>query len=312
MNCSEDKGSRFPMQLESQLNELGEERLVARLLVGLPTDDSVLVGAGDDCAVVAHPEKEDLVQLLKTDSVIEGVHYLSETDSLRVGWKAVARVISDFAAMGGRPTSLLVTIALRQEIALKWVDGLYEGIRKCTSRYGATVVGGETVSLPEGSANLVSIAGVGVVSRAQYLTRGGGEVGDHLWVTGKLGGSFVSERHLDFEPRVEEGQWIAHEAGANAMMDLSDGLRRDLPRLADASGCGFEIDFSALPCHEGCGVQEALGDGEDMELLFAAPSGDWVSRFRKAFPQVLLTRIGSLVAEERTELGEGGWQHFQV
>lgn len=291
---------------KNSLSDLGEEEVVKSLLVGLPEGETVLVGAGDDCAVV-DAGGPDLL-LLKTDAVVEGVHYLPETEPERVGWKAAARVVSDFAAMGGSAGELLVTVAASGSVSMSWLEGLYRGLVSCAEKFGTSIVGGETVSLPAGGATLISIAGTGRVKRNRVVTRRGGKPGDALWVTGRLGGSFESGHHLDFLPRMAEGQWLAEHA--DAMMDLSDGLRRDLPRLAEASGCGFAIEKDALPCHEGCSVAQALGDGEDMELLLAAPEGDWVEGFRSQFPELELTRIGELTAAGKEDLGEGGWQHF--
>ncbi|MGJ8726326.1 MAG: thiamine-phosphate kinase [Roseibacillus sp.] len=288
------------------LKNLGEEEVVRRLVAGLTQGSRVLVGPGDDCAVVDNGGEE--LVLLKTDAVVAGVHFLQETDSKRVGWKAAARVVSDFGAMGGEACELMVTLAAAGETSISWVEGLYQGIAHCAEEYGASIVGGETVGLPSGSATMVSISGMGKVARESYVTRAGGCAGNGLWVTGRLGGSFESERHLDFVPRVREGKWLAKHA--RAMMDLSDGLRRDLPRLARASGCGFALEADRLPCHEGCSVAQALGDGEDMELLFAAEEGEWVAEFRRAFPEVELTRIGFLAKEGEGDLGTEGWQHF--
>lgn len=292
--------------LEPQLRDLGEEEVVRRLITDLPQGGQVLVPPGDDCAVVDAGGDELL--LLKTDAVVAGIHFLPTTDPERVGWKAAARVVSDFGAMGGSARELLITVAAPGETSLAWVQGLYRGLERCARESGASIVGGETVGLPEGSATMVSVAGTGRVARGGYVTRGSGRVGEQLWVTGRLGGSFSSERHLDFMPRMREGQWLAPHA--TAMMDLSDGLQRDLPRLAKASGCGFQVLFDHLPRHEGCSVAQALGDGEDMELLFAAPAGAWEEEFRRTFPEVELTCIGQLEEAGEGDLGKGGWEHF--
>lgn len=290
------------------LAELGEEEVVRRLLARLPTGKRVLVGPGDDCAVVDDGGVDLL--LLKTDAVVGGIHFLPETEPARVGWKAVARVISDFAAMGGCGSELLVTVALPGDCAMDWLEGLYEGITRCAEAHQCAIVGGETVGLPAGAAAMISIAGTGRVARGNCLTRSGGQIGEALWVTGVLGGSFPSGHHLDFSPRTREGQWLASHAAVGAMMDLSDGLQRDLPRLATASSCGFLLEKDALPCREGASQDEALGDGEDMELLFSAQDGDWVAGFREEFPTTLLTRIGEFRSGEGQSLGDGGWQHF--
>ncbi|MBK1833702.1 thiamine-phosphate kinase [Roseibacillus ishigakijimensis] len=290
----------------TKMHHLGEEEIVRRLVAGLSQGERVLVGPGDDCAVI-DAGGEDLL-LLKTDAVVAGVHFLSETDPARVGWKAAARVVSDFAAMGGRAEELLVTVAVPEDCAMAWLEGLYRGLTCCAQEYGASIVGGETVGLPAGAAAMISVAGTGRVERGRVVTRAGGQVGDGIWVTGRLGGSFASERHLDFLPRVAEGQWLA--AHATAMMDLSDGIRRDLPRLADASGWGFELWREMLPRQAGCSVEQALSEGEDMELIFTAAEGAWEDEFRRTFPSLELTRIGTLTPGERSDLGSGGWQHF--
>ena len=297
-------------KVRENIQNLGEEEVVRRLVKMLPQDGQVLVGPGDDCAVVDAGGEELL--LLKTDAVVSGVHFLPETDSARVGWKAAARVVSDFGAMGGGARELLVTIAAVPDCEMAWVEGLYRGLTRCAQQFGASIVGGETVGLPAGSPAMVSVAGTGRVKRDGFVTRAGGAEGEGLFVTGRLGGSFASGRHLDFVPRVQEGQWLAQHA--TAMMDLSDGLRRDLPRMAVASDCGFELDLQRLPRHKGCSVSQALGDGEDMELLLAGPRGDWEEDFRRVFPELDLTWVGQLTEKGR-ELGlegEGaGWEHFK-
>lgn len=292
----------------SSLAELGEEEVVKRLLTRLAPGKQVLVGPGDDCAVIDDGAADWL--LLKTDAVVSGIHFLPETEANRVGWKAVARVLSDFAAMGGWGSELLVTIALPGDYAIAWVEQLYDGMGRCATAHDCAIVGGETVGLPPGAAALISIAGSGRVRPGQCLTRDRGRAGEGLWVTGVLGGSFPSGHHLDFHPRVREGRWLAQHSPASAMMDLSDGLRRDLPRLAKASRCGFTLAREKLPRREGASIEAALGDGEDMELLFSATDGEWVAAFQSEFPMTPLTRIGELVDGGEQELGPGGWQHF--
>lgn len=292
-----------------ELAELGEEEVVRRLLGKLSRGERVVVGPGDDCAVIDDGGSDFL--LLKTDAVVSGIHFLPETEAARVGWKAVARVLSDFAAMGGRGSELLVTVALPGDCSMAWLEGLYEGMSRCGDAHQCAIVGGETVGLPDGASAMISVAGTGRVARGDCLTRSGGQVGEGLWVTGVLGGSFASGHHLDFCPRVREGMWLGRHAPVGAQMDLSDGLRRDLPRLAKASRCGFALHEELLPCRDQCSLEEALGDGEDMELLFSAPRGDWEQAFREQFPETRLTRIGELLGEGAHELGAGGWQHFQ-
>jgi thiamine-monophosphate kinase len=288
------------------IGELGEDRLIAQLCEGLPSTERVVVGPGDDCAVV---EVGDEWALLKTDAVVEGVHYLSGENPRRVGWKAVARVLSDFAAMGGEPGELLATVAVSREVEVRWLTDLYEGMKSCLEQFGGVIVGGETSSLPVGSPTVISIAGRGRVSRKRLVTRSGGKAGDGIFVTGVLGGS-INGKHLDFHPRLREATWLTENFSLTAMMDLSDGLAKDLPRLAKASGCGFSIDKESVPCSEDVLLQEALGDGEDYELLFTYEQGSkLLKKWADCFPGLRLTRIGELTVDQEDSL-VGGWDHF--
>ena len=286
------------------VRQLGEDGLIARICRDLPKPAHVIVGPGDDCAVVGAGEE---LTLLKTDAVVAGVHFLSNEKSTRVGWKAVARVLSDFAAMGGEPGELLITLALAPEVSVDWVDGLYRGMSSCLKQHGGVIVGGETISLPQGTPTMVSVAGKGRVARANLVTRGGGRPGDGIYVTGRLGGS-IHGKHLDFTPRLREAAWLVSNGGVTAMMDLSDGLAKDLPRLAQMSGVGFELDRGSLPCSEDSTPAEAISDGEDYELLLTS-GDDLKPAWDKKFPELEITRIGTLL-EGAGDSIEGGWDHF--
>lgn len=290
------------------LRDIGEDELIRRIVRLVPTGPGVGEAPGDDCSVVDSGGERLL--LLKTDALVEGVHYDKSAYAEAVGWKAVARVFSDFAAMGGVGERFMVTLALPGSTELAWVEGLYAGMGKCLREFGAILAGGETCRVPEGSAAVVSISATGSVKRGKVVLRSGGKIGDEIWVTGKLGGS-LSGKHLSFSPRVAEGLWLAEHAGVTAMMDLSDGLAKDLPRLAKASGCGFEIRRHAIPLNAGCSVEQALGDGEDFELMFSTRTPKGVeAAWKKIFPELELTRIGRLLAAgEGTEM-PGGWDHF--
>ncbi len=300
-----------------QLSEIGEDALIEQLIKDLDQGDDVLVGPGDDCAVVdlgavsGLGAGADVYQLLKTDAIVEGVHYLPDTPAAEVGWKAVARVLSDFAAMGGCPGNLLVTIALAPDQEVCYVQELYRGLKKCADLYGAVICGGETSSVPHGSAAVISVAGTGWVKKNQLVRRSGGQVGDLVLVTGKLGGS-IQGKHLSFTPRLEEAKWMTENFAIRSMMDLSDGLARDLPRLAKASGCNFVIDEASLPCNQGCDAAQAMNDGEDYELLLTV-SPQVVSRLLESwsaqFSALPLTVVGELI-EGQVRGAQGGWEHF--
>ncbi len=289
------------------LAQLGEDALITSLCQNLPGSDDLLIGPGDDCAVIGKGEN---LTLLKTDAIIEGVHFEPQEDPKRIGWKAVARVLSDFAAMAGTPRELLITIALNPQTEVTWVHTLYQGIKDCLAQHGGIIVGGETSSLPDSAPTIISIAGRGHVKKSQLVTRSGGQAHDSIYVTGTLGGS-IHGKHLDFSPRLKEAHWLSSHFHISAMMDLSDGLAKDLTRLARMSRCGFTLDLPKLPLTPGSSAEEALNDGEDYELLFT--SSDCIEKtWQNTFPHLPLTQIGTLTSEkEKNTPLQGGWDHFQ-
>lgn len=297
----------------STLNGHGEDRILDALLASLGPANAV--DAEDDCAVLPLPGEPERWRLWKTDCVIEGVHYPHDTEPERVGWKAMCRVVSDFAAMGGgQPEHALVTVALRRDTPLAYARGLYAGLGRAAEAFGVAVVGGETARAPD--AGFLSVAVSGTIARSACVRRNGGRAGDALFVTGRLGNSFNSGRHLDFMPRLAEARWLTAHFALHALMDLSDGLGADLPRLAKASGgLGWRLDEERLPLAANADTRAALGDGEDYELLFAlAPEqasgleSSWCARF----PNVPLTRIGVLTAPgDGGQTRAGGFDHFR-
>jgi thiamine-monophosphate kinase len=291
-----------------KLKEIGEDAVVERITRKLRFDERVKIGPGDDCAVVHFGEQ---LQLLKTDCVIEGIHFLPDTPPRAVGWKALCRTISDIVAMGGDPLDALITVALSPERTLEWLTDLYAGLNRAAARYGVNLVGGETARSP--GPIFISVTLTGKVDKERLVTRSGGKVGDRLYVTGKLGGS-LQGKHLSFEPRLAESRWLTKNFSLHAMMDLSDGLASDLPRLAKAGGTGFEVDFSALPKNEGCTEEQALTDGEDYELLFAVSDETGAkleAEWQAAFPNLELTCIGRLTAEAAEGFNKPGYDHFK-
>jgi thiamine-monophosphate kinase len=295
-----------------KLRELGEDRLIAQLVARLKTRREVIAGPGDDCAVVAAPGKGQLL-LLKTDCVVERVHFQPNEKPAAVGRKAMARTLSDFAAMSGLPHFALVTLIAPSDREASWINGIYRGVEWIVDRFQVAIVGGETSSTV-GPA-VVSISVLGTVEKDRWVSRRGGKKGDVLFVTGRLGGS-IRKKHLNFIPRIEESRWLTAHFRVHAMMDLSDGLGADLPRLAAASGVGFEVDEVALPRNRGCSIAEAINDGEDYELLLAVSPNDVASlekKWRKKFPRVRLTRIGRLTRHSSlvTRHSFHGYVHFQ-
>ncbi len=294
--------------------DLGEDALLDRLLPYLPSGPDTLDGPGDDCAVLALPDPGRL-GLLKTDCIVERVHFEPDTDPVQAGWKVAARNLSDFAAMGGgNPEHALVTVVLPRDREIRWLEGLYEGIARAAARFGFGIAGGELSSPPaDVDLAVISLSLSGWIEHARCIRRSGGRNGDLIWVTGRLGGSFDSGKHLDFTPRLAEARWLTAHHPIHAMMDLSDGLGSDLPRLARASGLGFRLDTDAVPASPGCSPLQAIGDGEDYELLFTTPphvrealERSWADRF----PGLELTPIGTL-DQEAGLLPATGWDAFR-
>jgi thiamine-monophosphate kinase len=295
-----------------KLRAFGEDKLLAQLLPMLPRHGAVVAGAGDDCAVVAAPGRGEL-QLLKTDCIVEGIHFTTKSPAVSVGWKAMARPLSDFAAMSGVPQFALVTMIVPADRTVAWIRKIYRGLEKAARAFNVAIVGGETSSI-KGPA-VISVSVTGFVEKGRWVGRGGGKAGDELFVTGRLGGS-LRGRHLKFTPRIEESRWLTKNFRIHAMMDLSDGLGADLPRLARASGVGFEVDETALPLNRGCTTEQAVSDGEDYELLFAISPKDSRSlpaRWRKIFPHLPLTRIGRLNPKSKIQNPKWppGYVHFK-
>lgn len=293
------------------LRDIGEDALIDRLISLVPRDPNPAAGTGDDCAVIDQDPQSATLLLLKTDALVEQIHFLPSAPARAVGWKAAARVASDFAAMGGRPGHFLVTLALPPETAITWVEDLYRGIGECLEKFGGFLAGGETSSIPAGSAAVISIAATGSVRREHLVLRSTGNVGDVIFVTGTLGGS-IAGKHLNFTPRLREASWLVANFKPTAMMDLSDGLGKDLARLTLASACESVIDMAALPVTSHCTPAQALGDGEDYELLFAMEPAR-VDALLAAWPMsdLRLTRIGELVASGNGMQLDGGWEHFK-
>jgi len=294
-----------------KLAEMGEDRLIGQLVARLKSRPEVVMGPGGDCAVLRGPGKDRLL-LLKTDCVVEGVHFLPNEKPARIGWKAMMRTLSDFAAMSGLPRYALSTLIAPAERELRWITQLYAGLNRAAARFEVAIVGGET-SATAGPL-VVSIAALGWVEKERCVLRNGGRPGDILFVTGKLGGS-ARRRHLNFLPRIEEARWLTQHFRIHAMLDLSDGLGADLPRLTKASGVGFAIDEDSIPRPRGCSIEQAINDGEDYELLFALSPNDAPTLERqwcKKFPRLPLTRIGRLTRHSSLLTHRfRGYHHFQ-
>ena len=299
------------LEKSTRLHDIGEDELITRLTSGLRMGKEVKCGPGDDCAVLTS-ERIGWLDLLKTDVIVEDVHFQKGEDPEAVGWKAMARPLSDIAAMGGIPVAAVVTLVTKGDLELTVAEGWYRGLQKAATAFGVSVVGGETSSTPSG-ASVISVAMTGRVEEDRCVYRSGAKVGDAILVTGKLGGSFASGRHLNFTPRLAEARWLTEQFELHSLMDLSDGLAIDLPRMMKLSDTGYRIDNSTVPCHEGCDLEASLSDGEDYELLFTIKQ-DEVAKILSAWQTHFgddpkLTVIGEVIDTTEASLS-GGWEHF--
>jgi thiamine-monophosphate kinase len=289
-----------------------------------------VTGAGDDCAVLDLGVADKLI-LFKTDAVVEGFHFMRETPPEKIGRKALARGLSDIAAMAGTPAAALVTIGLPEKFDAEFVAKIYAGLNALAREHGVAIVGGETTTNPERI--LISISLLGTVARGKQILRSGAKAGDAIFVTGELGGS-LADKHLDFEPRLTEARWLAEHFAIHSMIDLSDGLAGDLRHILNASNVGAQILKSAVPVSRAAKLRAkqssaakpafvaALTDGEDFELLFTVASKHAIKlldAWKKQFPKLKLSCIGKIVAGDGIlirdksgshKLNARGYAHF--
>jgi thiamine-monophosphate kinase len=240
-----------------------EVELVERIRkqAGQTADAQLIQGIGDDCAIFRPKRGEDLV--FTTDFLIEDVHFRRDTHSARdVGHKALARGLSDIAAMGAEPRFALLSLALAPWVDERWFENFYAGFFALARKWETALAGGD---LSHSAKLACDIVVCGAVPQGKALRRDGARPGDRLYVSGRLGKPW--ERHLRPKPRIETG--LALRGRATAAMDLTDGLALDLHRMALASGLAAELDI--IPLVRGSTVEQALHGGEDYELLFALP-----------------------------------------
>ncbi|PTX97616.1 thiamine-monophosphate kinase [Verrucomicrobia bacterium LW23] len=271
---------------------------------------NVVVGVGDDCAVLRGDSPAHHV-LFKTDIVVQDAHFTAATPPRLVGRKALCRAVSDIAAMGGRPGAALVTLGLPRPgggdsalpspssaasakfFSANYLRAVYQGLKDAAAECGVSLAGGETSRARQ---FFLNIALLGETRGYTPVLRSTARPGDLIWVTGRLGNT-QKRRHLTFTPRLAEGQFLAAESFATAMMDISDGLGRDLPRLARASRLGCSLHYATIPRNRGADLRAAMSDGEDFELLFttAIDRADELRR-RWHFP-CSITCIGQMSAK---------------
>jgi thiamine-monophosphate kinase len=290
-----------------------------RRRAAIPRGSAIVLGIGDDCAIFRpRASSEDL--LFTTDMLIEGTHFLRGTHRAEdAGWKALARGLSDIAAMGGAPRFCLVSLALAPWANQRWVDRFYAGLLELASITGTPLIGGDLAVTDRLFCDIVV---AGSVPRGKALRRDGARAGDAIYVSGELGASALGlqsrrgaawARHKRPIPRLELGRMLRQRLGATAAMDLSDGLSLDLHRLCTASGLRAAID--PPPVFPGATLDQALHGGEDYELLFTVPPAVPVPGTFEGIP---LTRIGTMrrgqpgaVELNGMPLPAAGWDHLR-
>lgn len=334
-------GSFLALGYQVRENELIEK--IDKALGRFRGSSEVRLGLGDDAALFRPRAGHELV--LTCDWFLEGTHFLRDKhppDS--VGWKCLARALSDVAAMGGVPRCFLLSLALPVSHTGPWLDGFLGGLRRASRRFKCVLAGGDTTQRKE---ILINIAIVGEAQTGRAMLRLGARLGDLIYVSGNLGEadlglqvlrqsrSSVSpkdpllRRHLYPEPRLALGEWLAKKQLASTMMDLSDGLSSDLPRLCAASGVGARLESARIPQTRNSDAARKLGldpldlalhGGDDYELLFTVPPQKAKS-LPGAFQGVKLTPIGRITQKAKLvvcdengrerPLAVGGWDPFR-
>jgi thiamine-monophosphate kinase len=304
-----------------------ERDLIRWLRRRLPPHPLVRLGPGDDAAVLRLSGVDECV--VTVDMLTDHVDFeLAEVDPRRVGRKCLAANLSDLAAMAARPLAGVVALCLPRQGAMGLAVALFEGLIPLAEQYDLAIAGGDTNTWDGPLA--VSITLLGEVTDRGPLRRGGARPGDRIVVTGSLGGSILG-RHLDFEPRVAEALELHARYELHAGIDISDGLSLDLAHIIEESGCGAVVRADAVPTSDDArrlaeelddgstALDHALGDGEDFELILAAPPD--AARQMLAQPPlgVRLTDVGEFVAESglwiagadgaRRPLEPRGWEH---
>lgn len=296
------------------MRTMREEDFIRKLNGLFPASHDVAVGIGDDAAALDLGLPGGMLFLAAADQVISGIHFTEDTSPVLAAEKLFKRNLSDIAAMGGIPTHAIVTAAACPFEEKRLME-FHQGLSNISQLYGVPVIGGDLASLPSPGA-VATLTIFGKVEKDKICLRSNAAPGDLIYVTGEFGNSFASGRHLSFPPRLHEARFAAGTYTC-AMIDVSDGLAKDIARMAEASGLSAELDAASVPCAQGASLEQALCDGEDYELVFAvSPSqADELER-SWPFPAVRLTRIGKFLSGPAGEIrgvsipAERGYDHF--
>lgn len=299
--------------------------LIAWIRSQVPDSPTVPVGMGDDCAALALPARS--VALVTTDMVVEGVHFRpAEATPRQVGHKAVARGLSDIAAMAGEAMAVLIAVAAPKGTSFSYLQEMFRGMKETAEACGVAIVGGDiaTGELPL----TVTVTAIGSGDKDALTLRSGARAGDVLLVTGDLGGAMLG-KHLSFMPRLAEARWLADAMAIHGMIDISDGLAADAGHIARESRVAIEIWEETVPVSaaaselaetvEGTPLEHALHDGEDYELLLTVSAREAEQVLQRSDLPVRLTCIGEVVpgsglwirqrGTDRRPLEPRGWTH---
>jgi thiamine-monophosphate kinase len=286
---------------------MNELKFIDWLRNKLKMNNTVILGPGDDCAIL---DCKNISSLSATiDTLLEGTHFSISDSPYKVGKKSLAVNLSDLAAMGCKPLWALAGMGFRKDIADNWLYEFAQGIIDCSQEFDIPLVGGDFTS---GSGPLsISITALGTPFAEKEITRSGANMSDLIITTGTLGGSIIGS-HLDFTPRITESEWLCHNATPSAMMDISDGLALDLRRLCIESKCGAKIYKDMLPISDNAiklssrdnisADVHAACDGEDFELLFTVDNDKWQIIQDKWPFETQVTKIGEIVPHFESDI----------
>lgn len=303
-----------------KLKKLGEAGLIERLAKNFKEGRDIVKGIGDDCAVIRISKKKYL--LITIDMLLEDVDFkLKEATPYQIGWKSLACGLSDVASMCGTAKYAVVSLGLPGKLNVEFVDGIYRGIKTLAKKFGVEIVGGDTNSSKK---LVIDVAVMGFVEPDKLTLRSGAKPGDIICVTGALGGSYESKRHLTFVPRLNEARSLVKNFRITSMIDISDGLSTDLNHIARESRAGACIYEELIPVSKDAkGISAALNEGEDFELLFTMPLREARRLARKGMRSdgVRITQIGEILDKkmgvkvimpdgEAKDLKPKGFSHF--
>ena len=302
-----------------RLKDVGEIGLIKGFARTMKLDRSVIKGSGDDAAVIKWTRDKYL--LFTCDMIVEDVHFkLPAALPFDIGWKAMARNISDIAAMGGLPRYALVSMAIDPKEPVRFAREFVKGLNAAASRFKVNIVGGD---ISRSKKLVADISLIGEVEKKNVVLRSGARPGDLILVTGAIGGSGKG-RHLNFTPRVREAREIVTRFKLNSMIDISDGLIIDLWRVLDQSRVGATLYQNAIPLSKEAGpFKKAVSEGEDFELLFTMGTNE-ARRFFKTYlgkMKTPVTLIGEITGRKSgyklinakgkiEKLGSRGYVHF--